>query len=343
MLVWAVGKYAARTRPRPICSACWQRCSPTSVSRWSSSAQMNEYSESGGAIAKAPGLRGCGHLSRSALIIPNPITNYVSCFARKHHPRVHGVLSVAATAGRRVNVNVNETDWHRLTLAAKEAVSCPALGPGCGKSVNGFHQRVACASEVPPARRFRRDHRVRRHDGLTARAVRRSCLAGYRGGLEGRPDRLARVHGAPDRPGAGEPGRNGRLRRRHRDRSRVSRVRHALRAARPQHHGRVGRPRPHGRSGPAAPRPRAALLRQPPAMARRRSLAPHLPACAQRLPGAVGQLQVQFQAGAPRELSIVVGDGRSDFCVAGRADLVLAKGTLLDRCIASRSTPLRVR
>ena len=35
---------------------------------------------------------------------------------------------------------------------------------------------------------------------------------------------------------------------------------------------------------------------------------------------------------APRELSIVVGDGRSDFCVAGRADLVLAKGALLDDC-----------
>jgi 2-hydroxy-3-keto-5-methylthiopentenyl-1-phosphate phosphatase len=47
-----------------------------------------------------------------------------------------------------------------------------------------------------------------------------------------------------------------------------------------------------------------------------------------------GNCKCNFTAGSPRELSIVVGDGRSDFCVAGRADLVLAKGALLDRCIA---------
>ena len=36
----------------------------------------------------------------------------------------------------------------------------------------------------------------------------------------------------------------------------------------------------------------------------------------------------------PRKLTIMVGDGRSDFCVAGRADLVLAKGSLLKHCSA---------
>lgn len=30
--------------------------------------------------------------------------------------------------------------------------------------------------------------------------------------------------------------------------------------------------------------------------------------------------------------SVVVGDGRSDFCIAGKADLVLAKSKLLDEC-----------
>jgi 2-hydroxy-3-keto-5-methylthiopentenyl-1-phosphate phosphatase len=45
-----------------------------------------------------------------------------------------------------------------------------------------------------------------------------------------------------------------------------------------------------------------------------------------------GTCKCSFTAGAPYELSIVVGDGRSDFCVAGRADLVLAKGVLREHC-----------
>ena len=47
-----------------------------------------------------------------------------------------------------------------------------------------------------------------------------------------------------------------------------------------------------------------------------------------------GNCKCRFTEGEPRQLRIVVGDGRSDFCVAGRADLVLAKGALLDHCRA---------
>lgn len=36
-----------------------------------------------------------------------------------------------------------------------------------------------------------------------------------------------------------------------------------------------------------------------------------------------------------RAMKVVVGDGRSDFCIAGRADLVFAKGKLLDLCRAN--------
>jgi 2-hydroxy-3-keto-5-methylthiopentenyl-1-phosphate phosphatase len=46
-----------------------------------------------------------------------------------------------------------------------------------------------------------------------------------------------------------------------------------------------------------------------------------------------GNCKCNFLAGTPHELSIVVGDGRSDICIAGRVDLVLAKGALLDHCI----------
>ena len=45
-----------------------------------------------------------------------------------------------------------------------------------------------------------------------------------------------------------------------------------------------------------------------------------------------GNCKCRFIEGQPQQLRIVVGDGRSDFCVAGRADLVLAKGALLEHC-----------
>jgi 2,3-diketo-5-methylthio-1-phosphopentane phosphatase len=45
-----------------------------------------------------------------------------------------------------------------------------------------------------------------------------------------------------------------------------------------------------------------------------------------------GNCKCTFADGWPRELVIVVGDGRSDFCLAQRADLVLARGTLLEHC-----------
>ena len=45
-----------------------------------------------------------------------------------------------------------------------------------------------------------------------------------------------------------------------------------------------------------------------------------------------GNCKCSFAEGRPRELNILVGDGRSDFCLAGRADLVLAKASLLEHC-----------
>jgi 2-hydroxy-3-keto-5-methylthiopentenyl-1-phosphate phosphatase len=37
-----------------------------------------------------------------------------------------------------------------------------------------------------------------------------------------------------------------------------------------------------------------------------------------------GNCKCSFAEGVPRQLKVLVGDGRSDFCLAGRADLVLA-------------------
>jgi 2-hydroxy-3-keto-5-methylthiopentenyl-1-phosphate phosphatase len=49
-----------------------------------------------------------------------------------------------------------------------------------------------------------------------------------------------------------------------------------------------------------------------------------------------GNCKCHFTEGQPQQLRILVGDGRSDFCVAGRAELVLAKGALLDHCRRAR-------
>lgn len=48
-----------------------------------------------------------------------------------------------------------------------------------------------------------------------------------------------------------------------------------------------------------------------------------------------GNCKCAFAEGEPRQLKILVGDGRSDFCLAGRADLVLAKNSLLKHCRAA--------
>jgi 2-hydroxy-3-keto-5-methylthiopentenyl-1-phosphate phosphatase len=37
-------------------------------------------------------------------------------------------------------------------------------------------------------------------------------------------------------------------------------------------------------------------------------------------------------------VKVVIGDGRSDFCIAGRADLVFAKGKLLELCRGNGTT-----
>jgi len=45
-----------------------------------------------------------------------------------------------------------------------------------------------------------------------------------------------------------------------------------------------------------------------------------------------GNCKCSFTAPHASSVKVVVGDGRSDFCVAGQADLVFAKGTLLALC-----------
>ena len=46
--------------------------------------------------------------------------------------------------------------------------------------------------------------------------------------------------------------------------------------------------------------------------------------------------QMMEELSGPGRVNILVGDGRSDFCVATRADLTFAKSALLDFCRAEK-------
>jgi 2-hydroxy-3-keto-5-methylthiopentenyl-1-phosphate phosphatase len=48
-----------------------------------------------------------------------------------------------------------------------------------------------------------------------------------------------------------------------------------------------------------------------------------------------GNCKCAFTEPYSSSVKVVIGDGRSDFCISGEADLVFAKGTLLDLCRSS--------
>ena len=134
----------------------------------------------------------------------------------------------------------------------------------------------------------------------------------------------------------------GRGDRRDRDRSGVPGLCRPLPPARRGAGHRLGRLRPGGAGGAAARAPAHQVLRQCAGMAGRRPLASGAALQPQRLP--VGRRQLQMRAwgmgpggatGAGRKgPCVVVGDGRSDFCMAARADFVIAKGALAGFCSA---------
>ncbi len=47
-----------------------------------------------------------------------------------------------------------------------------------------------------------------------------------------------------------------------------------------------------------------------------------------------GNCKCQFPEAAPGAVHVMIGDGRSDFCVAGRVDIVFSKGALTTHCHA---------
>ncbi|MGE0767258.1 MAG: HAD-IB family phosphatase [Hyphomicrobiaceae bacterium] len=66
-----------------------------------------------------------------------------------------------------------------------------------------------------------------------------------------------------------------------------------------------------------------------------RLLFPHGRADCQTL---AGNCKCQFAVAPPGTVRVVVGDGRSDFCVAGRVELVLAKGALAEHAAETGMT-----
>jgi 2-hydroxy-3-keto-5-methylthiopentenyl-1-phosphate phosphatase len=53
-----------------------------------------------------------------------------------------------------------------------------------------------------------------------------------------------------------------------------------------------------------------------------------------------GNCKCSFTEPHSKSVKVVVGDGRSDFCIAGGADLVFAKGKLLELCRSNGTTHL---
>ena len=94
----------------------------------------------------------------------------------------------------------------------------------------------------------------------------------------------------------------------------------------------LGRSRSHHQNRAGSQRHQRSLFRQSSAMARRRPLAFDVPACKERLRRFVGQLQMQLCRG-PAERAQHTGWGWTlRLLSGGRADLVLAKSSLLKHC-----------
>jgi 2-hydroxy-3-keto-5-methylthiopentenyl-1-phosphate phosphatase len=56
-----------------------------------------------------------------------------------------------------------------------------------------------------------------------------------------------------------------------------------------------------------------------------------------------GNCKCSFTEPHSQSVKVVVGDGRSDFCIAGRADLVFAKSKLLELCRSNGTTHVAFR
>ena len=97
MLVWAGGKYAAGPDRALSARAGWRPLSPTSALRCCElSANEQSFRKQGrNSYSLRRACERCGHLSRSALITSNPLTNYATLFRRR--TRARGLVRVLSS------------------------------------------------------------------------------------------------------------------------------------------------------------------------------------------------------------------------------------------------------
>ena len=158
-------------------------------------------------------------------------------------------------------------------------------------------------------------------------------VARHRGRVAGGADDIAGVHDAAGGAAAGDaaPARCGNSY--DPDRSGLPRIPRPLPPARHRRDDRLGRLRPGcARRAPAC-RPAASFYCQHARMAGRRPLASR-PATCPRTDFRSGAANCKCAHGTPGSACVVVGNGRSDFCMAVRARFVIAKGALADFCRA---------